>query len=97
MAAMAVPKVAPPFQGSRFWMSSVNRTTPSGSCPISSGFHSCRVASTEGTSHSPLPSPQPTMPASVVIFRKSQGLAVLEMSSPVVGSRISWPVGTENL
>ena len=59
MAAMAVPKVAPPFQGSRFWISSVNRTTPSGSCPISSGFHSCRVASTEGTSHSPLPSPQP--------------------------------------
>ena len=91
-AAEAVPNTGPPFQGTRSAMSSVKAATDSGSAPISSSRHAWSCASTASTSHSPVPSPQPSMPASVDSFSSSHALWGLEWSWPVEASRTSSPV-----
>ena len=93
-AAAAVPSTAPPFQGLRFCRSSVIAAIPRGSRPTSSGSQSRSIASTGEVSHSPEPSPQPEIPASVSILRKSQSLAGVAGSSSPRSPVMVWPSPT---
>jgi len=78
-------------------MSSLSATTCVGSWPTSKRDQSCSVTSTPGVSHSPEPSPQPSIPESVSNFKNSHGFVELDNGSPVCGSGASCLVGTLNL